>query len=81
MKKKTQKRLTRTARAQILATAKANGWTADLVAKKFGVSKWAVYGWRKRGGTKRDFRTVAIVSPSRRRRELKVGGGRCRRSC
>ena len=39
-KKTTQKRITRAARASIIATAKAKGWTAEQVARKYGVSKW-----------------------------------------
>jgi len=46
--KKAPKRISASERARILAEAKAKGWTAAQIAKKFGVSKWTVYGWRKR---------------------------------
>ena len=48
-KKKPTKRITRANRAEIMATAKAKGWTAEQVARKYGVSKWTYYGWKKRG--------------------------------
>jgi transposase-like protein len=47
-KKKMKKSISRATRAQILAIAKAKGWTAKQVAKKFGISAWTFYGWRKR---------------------------------
>ena len=47
VKKQSRKRLSATDRARILAEAKAKGWTADQIAKTYGVSKWTVYGWRQ----------------------------------
>jgi transposase len=32
----------------ILREAEAKGLTAEQVEKKYGVSKWTFYGWRKR---------------------------------
>src|SRR3970040_1233904 len=49
-KKRKLKRLSRSERAKILAEMKARGLTADQVAKKYRVSKWTIYGWRKRAG-------------------------------
>ncbi|MFN0151857.1 MAG: helix-turn-helix domain-containing protein [bacterium] len=46
--KKVPKRISSAERTSILAEAKAKGWTAAQIAKKCGVSKWTVYGWRKR---------------------------------
>jgi transposase len=40
----------RAERARILAEAKAKGLTAEQVAKRYGVSKWTYYGWKKQGG-------------------------------
>lgn len=47
VKGRSHKRLSAADRTRILAEAKTNGWTADQVAKKYGVSKWTVYGWRQ----------------------------------
>lgn len=49
-RKQTRKRITRTDRKKILSQAKTKGWTAQQVAKKFGISVWTYYGWRKRSG-------------------------------
>ncbi|MFH1833810.1 MAG: hypothetical protein ABH877_02195 [bacterium] len=47
-KKKTIKVRPRAERARILAEAKAKGLTAEQVEKRYGVSKWTYYGWKKR---------------------------------
>jgi Putative ATPase subunit of terminase (gpP-like) len=44
-----KKHLSRADRTRILAEAKSKGWTAGQIARKAGVSKWTVYGWKKRG--------------------------------
>jgi len=49
-RKMSRKRLSAADRSRILAEAKVNNWTAEQIAKRFGVSKWTVYGWRKRKG-------------------------------
>ena len=50
-KKRTIKVRPRAERARILAEAKAKGLTAEQVEKRYGVSKWTYYGWKKRAGT------------------------------
>lgn len=52
-KKRVARRISRDMRSRILATAKAEGLTAAQVEKKFGVSRWTYYGWRKRGSNVR----------------------------
>ena len=47
-----KKNLSRADRATILAEASSKGWTAEQIAKRAGVSKWAVYGWNKRSAAK-----------------------------
>jgi transposase len=47
-KKHAPKRLTRAERNRIISLAESQGLTAEQVEKKFGVSKWTYYGWRKR---------------------------------
>ena len=47
-KKKTRKPMAASDRKKILAEAKAKGFTAEQVAKKYGISKWTVYDWKKR---------------------------------
>ena len=54
-KKRIARRISRTQRSKILATAKSEGLTAAQVEKKFGVSRWTYYGWRKRGAHGRGF--------------------------
>jgi hypothetical protein len=49
-KKRTLKRVGKGDRRKILAEMKARGLTADQVAKKYRVSKWTIYGWKKRAG-------------------------------
>ncbi len=49
-KKRKLKRVSRSERAKILGEMKSKGLTAERAAKKFGVSKWTIYGWRKRAG-------------------------------
>ena len=45
------KRALRASRATILAEMKAAGLTAKQAAKKYKISVWTIYGWRKtRGG-------------------------------
>jgi transposase-like protein len=46
-KKRVLKRLPRAKKAFILREAEAKGLTAEQVEKKYGVSKWTFYGWRK----------------------------------
>jgi transposase-like protein len=46
-KKKALKRVSREQRAKILSAAAKNGWTAMDVEKKYGISRWTFYGWRK----------------------------------
>ena len=48
MKRKSRKRLSRSARAKILAEMKKSGMTAKQIGRKYGISPWTVYGWRKR---------------------------------
>lgn len=48
-KRDTRKRLTRAARAKILAEMNSKGLTVKQVAKRYGINPWTVYGWRKRG--------------------------------
>jgi DNA-binding CsgD family transcriptional regulator len=46
-----QKRARQSDRATILAEMRSAGLTAKEAAKKYGISVWTVYGWRKtRGG-------------------------------
>lgn len=52
-KKRGPKRLTRAERNRIISLAESQGLTAEQVEKKFGVSKWTYYGWRKRSATTR----------------------------
>jgi transposase len=40
----------RAERTRILAEAKAKGLSAEQVEKKYGVSKWTYYGWKRRAG-------------------------------
>ncbi len=47
-KKRVLKRLPKAKRAMILKEAEVKGLTAEQVQKKYGVSKWTFYGWRKR---------------------------------
>jgi len=47
-KKKTIQVRPRAERARILAEAEAKGLTAEQVEKRYGVSKWTYYGWKKR---------------------------------
>ncbi len=47
-KKRHLKRLPAAMRARIMAEAQTKGLTAEQVQKKYGVSKWTFYGWRKR---------------------------------
>jgi transposase-like protein len=61
-----RKRLSAAERARILAEAKANGWTADQIAKKYGLSKWTVYGWRQ-GRAKVDGATAGPLSDSEKK--------------
>jgi len=61
-RKKALKRMTREQRAKIIAVADKQGLTAMQVEKKFGVSRWTYYGWRKRRGTK----TGRVGRPARR---------------
>lgn len=49
-RKRIARRISRTQRAKILATAKSQGLTAAQVEKKFKVSRWTYYGWRKNRG-------------------------------
>jgi hypothetical protein len=50
--KRAQKtRARRSGRAKILAEMRSAGLTAKEAAKKYGISIWTIYGWRKtRGG-------------------------------
>lgn len=54
-KKRVARRISRTMRSKILSTAKAHRLTAAQVEKKFGVSRWTYYGWRKRGARGRGY--------------------------
>jgi transposase len=47
-KKRVLKRLPRAQKAMILREAEVKSLTAEQVEKKYGVSKWTFYGWRKR---------------------------------
>jgi transposase-like protein len=53
-KKKRKKTLTRAERTALLTEAQSKNGTAAQIARKAGVSKWTVYGWRqaaKKSGT------------------------------
>lgn len=52
-KKHAPKRLTREKRNEIISIANSKGLTAEQVEKRFGVSKWTYYGWRKRSASMR----------------------------
>jgi transposase-like protein len=49
-KKRTIKVRPREQRARILAEAKAKGLTAEQVEKRYGVSRWTYYGWKRQAG-------------------------------
>ena len=49
-KRKTRQRITASERKKILREMKTEGLTADEIARKYGVSKWTVYGWRQQAG-------------------------------
>ena len=78
-KKHAPKRLTRAERNRIISLAESQGLTAEQVEKKFGVSKWTYYGWRKRssgtrGTTSRNGRRgakAAVVSAAMTTRALR----------
>jgi transposase-like protein len=67
-RKASRKRISAADRTRILAEAKVNNWTAEQIAKRFGVSKWTVYGWRKRRGGE-------AGRPAQGRRASVRGGG------
>ncbi len=69
--KKVPKRISSAERASILAEAKAKGWTAAQIARKCGVSKWTVYGWRKR-------RASGSAKPATKRTSAAPGSARVR---
>ena len=58
-RRKAFKRVSREERAKILSAAEKQGWTAADVEKKFGISRWTFYGWRKRTGPGRPRRAAA----------------------
>jgi transposase-like protein len=65
-KKRVARRISRDLRSRILNTARTEGLTAAQVEKKFGVSRWTYYGWRKRGArgrgvTTRGTRTTVVA--------------------
>lgn len=63
-RRKAQKRISRPERARIIKAAEKQGLTAMQVEKKFGVSRWTFYGWRKRkGGAGRPGRRAAAGGP------------------
>jgi transposase len=64
------KRVSSADRTRILAEAKSKGWTAEQIAKKAGVSKWTVYGWKKRGAAKRGRITAKRGRPGRPTRQV-----------
>jgi len=47
-RKRPARRIDPRKRAEILAAADKLGLTADQVERRFGVSKWTYYAWRKR---------------------------------
>jgi transposase-like protein len=49
-KKRSIKVRPREQRARILAEAKAKGLTAEQVEKRYGVSRWTYYGWKRQAG-------------------------------
>lgn len=77
-RRKAFKRVSREERAKILASAEKHGWTAADVEKKFGISRWTFYGWRKRTGPGRSRRgagargAVAGISADALRTELRA---------
>jgi len=64
-KSKKLRRLSRADRTKILAEAEANHWTAAQIARRAGVSRWTVYGWRKAASRAR--RGVVLKSRVARR--------------
>lgn len=66
-KKKTPKRLTRSERTRIISIANTEGLTAGQVEKRFGISKWTYYGWRKRSSG------MAMRRVGKSSREMKGG--------
>jgi len=75
-KKRVLKRLPSAKKAMILREAETKGLTAEQVEKKYGVSKWTFYGWRKnrpvpvaRGTAQMK---VAAPSPAMLQREIRA---------
>jgi len=63
-KKRVSRRVDPRRRAQILTTAGRLGLTAEEVERRFGVSKWTFYAWRKSGKRVRS-RASGAKPPSR----------------
>lgn len=55
-KKQVLKRLPSAKKAMILKEAEVKGLTAEQVERKYGVSKWTFYGWRKSRATSKPAR-------------------------
>ena len=62
-RKKTRKIITLSDRKKILAEAKAKGLTAEQVARKYKISKWTYYGWKKRTAKPATAKTRKSVQP------------------
>lgn len=78
-KGKTPKTVSVVDRKKIMAEAKAKGLTADQVAKKYGISKWTVYGWKQRSRgatTQKTMRTAVtkttVIDPKTLRSEIRA---------
>ncbi|MFN0152706.1 MAG: hypothetical protein ACKVU1_18540 [bacterium] len=72
-KKTAPKRLTRAQRNEIISIANSKGLTAEQVEKRFGVSKWTYYGWRKRSASTR--RAAAATTARNTARTTRATGG------
>jgi hypothetical protein len=73
-KKKMKKALTRAERTALLTEAQSKNWTAAQIARKAGVSKWTVYGWRqaaKKSGTVKRTGPKVAGSPRKAKRRAK----------
>jgi len=76
-KKRELRRLPAAMRSRILEEARTKGLTAEQVQKKYGVSKWTFYGWRKnrakspaaRGAMRRE---AAVLDSVALQRELRA---------
>ncbi|MFN0149611.1 MAG: helix-turn-helix domain-containing protein [bacterium] len=59
------KQTTKADRAKILADMKANNLTAKAAAKKYGISFWTIYGWKKNRSKAKSARPAARPAAKR----------------